>query len=110
MHFRKLGEDMAITHWSKVGESVQPGQEPLIAPGVRGVAFNMTDGIYIAFIRGEGIGTIRPFLDDLPKSRRVVFPNVVSDKLRHLLKERGFVAAWDAEGECEIMERLPTKD
>lgn len=110
MRFQKLGENMAITHWSKVGETVQPGQEPEIAPGVRGIAFDMFDGIYIPLIRGERIGTVSPFLDDLPTDRRVVFPNVVSAKLRDMLTRRGFVKTWDPEGECEIMERPAIKN
>lgn len=108
MQFQKPGGDMTIVHWSKVGEPIVPGQEPEIAPGVHGTAFDMFDGIYIPLVRAtqEGNGDVSRFLDALPRDRRVVFPNVVSDKLRAMLERRGFVATWDAEGECEILERM----
>ena len=100
---------MTITHWSRVGESVVPGQEPEIAPGVHGIAFDMTSGIYIAMVRAsqEGNGDVSRFLDGLPRDRRVVFPNVIHTRLHRMLQKRGFRVAWDPEGECEIMERLP---
>ena len=111
MRFHQPGEAMSITHWSKAGDSVAPGQEPEIAPGVLGVAFDMLNGIYIPLVRAahEGNGDVARFLDDLPLDRRIVFPNVMSPKLQGMLVRRGFRAAWDAEGECEVMERLPTK-
>lgn len=109
MHFQRPGAKVTITHWSKVGEAIQPGQEPEIAPGVHGVAFDMTDGIYIPLLRAakEGNGDVSRFLDSLPTMRRIVFPNVTNGKLRLMLQRRGFRAAWDPECECEIMERLP---
>ena len=98
---------MTITHWSKVGELYVPGEEPQIAPGVRGIVFDMLDGLYLPLILAEreGAGDVGRFLDALPKDRRIVFPNVVSQRLLGMLQRRGYRSSWDPEGECEVWER-----
>lgn len=100
---------MTILHWTKAGDILTPGAEPTIAVGVRGMAFDMTSGIYISLVIAEkpGNGDVSRFLDHLPKDRRVVFPSVLNPKLRAMLARRGFKEAWDPEGDCEIFERLP---
>ncbi len=68
------------------------GEDPLVAPGVRAVVFDTPKGIYIPIISAErpGCGDVARYLDALPADRRVVFPTVVSARLRAMLERRGF--------------------
>jgi len=79
-----------ILNWSKEGEPLIPGQEPVLANGVRGCAFDMPNGIYIPMIAADkpGSGDVGRFLDALPKDRRVVFPTVISQELAASLPRR----------------------
>ena len=78
---------------SEVGEAFYPGEEPELAEGVRGILFDLPDGIWIPFIRAEnpGNGDVARFLDGLPTDRRIIFPSVLSLKLEGMLTKRGFV-------------------
>lgn len=98
---------MTILHWSREGEPLDPRNEPVIGVGVRGAAFDLPTGIYIPLIRAEreGSGDVGRFLDALPRDRRVVFPGVISQRLRGMLERRGFVNA--VEDGYELMERRP---
>lgn len=86
------------------------GEEEL-APGVWGHRFDTPEGIYIPVINASrpGSGEVGRYLDSLPRDRRVVFPVVISERLRGMLEQRGFVASreWSEEfGEdVEIMVR-----
>jgi hypothetical protein len=103
---------VTILHWTKAGEPLRPGKEPLIAVGVRGLAFDMTSGIYIPLViaNNPGSGDVSRMLDGLPRDRRIVFSTVLNAKLREMLFRRGFKVAWDTDGECEILERLPARE
>jgi len=97
----------------KVGVRINPGEEPQLAPGVRGILFNVEEGIYIPFIAADnpGNGDVARFLDALPTDMRVVFPTVISGKLAKMLEKRGFVLTQEMDetfGELvPIMERKP---
>jgi len=103
------------------GELFMPGEEPLVAPGVRALVFDTPRGIYIPMIiaEREGAGDVARYLDALPKDRRVVFPTVISARLRGMLERRGFRESheWAPEFQehVEIHERqrsmtVPTTD
>lgn len=79
---------MAILHFSREGDLVIPGQEPIIGTGVRGIAFDCDDGVHVPLIVAEhqGNGDVGRW----PEDRRVVFPAVISARLRGMLKRRGF--------------------
>ena len=71
-----------------------PGNEPILAPGVRGYQIEVRKGeVYIPLIAAEeeGSGLVSQFLDALPTSVTVKFPNVVNGKFVGMLKRRGFV-------------------
>lgn len=78
--------------WSKPGDELEFGKEPVLAPGVRGTAFDTPNGIYIPLVHAEkrGNGDVGRFLDSLPRDRRVCFPTVISSRLVGMLKRRGF--------------------
>lgn len=81
------------TEGQSKGAVIEMGQEPVLAPGVRGVLFDEDDGIWIAMIRAEkpGSGDVSRYLDALPEDRRVVFSNVLSERLSQMLVRRGYV-------------------
>lgn len=89
------------------------GQEPELAPGVRGYTVDSGDkGFYVPLIyaEDEGSGAVGAYLDGLPRDRRVVFPTVLSGRLAGMLQRRGFVMAWEDDpefGPVEVWERLP---
>jgi len=97
--------------FSKVGDEISPANVPELAPGIRGIAFDTPEGIYIPLImaENEGDGTVGHFIDELPKDRRVVFPSVISGRLREMLLRRGFVETEEEDpafgGMAEILER-----
>jgi hypothetical protein len=102
--------------WAEEGETLTlaaPMKEPRLAQGVRGWAFNTNNGIYITAIRAEepGSGHVSRFLDMLPVNQRVVFPVVISPKLRAMLDRRGFVEKWEIgepyHDDVPVMERRP---
>jgi hypothetical protein len=75
---------------SKEGSPLIPGQEGLLAPGVRGYAI-LADGkicIPLIIAEREGSGDVGRFLDSL--SPRCVVPNVTSPRLAGMLMRRGF--------------------
>lgn len=74
------------------GEPLIPGQEPVLAEGVRGTAFDLPEGIYIPLVIAiePGSGAVARFLDSLPRDQRVVFPNVISSALAGMLVRRDF--------------------
>lgn len=81
------------------------GEEEL-ALGVWGHRFDTPDGIYIPVINAirPGSGEVGRFLDSLPRDRRVVFPTVLSERLRGMLERRGFVASveWSEEWSVDV--------
>lgn len=105
--------------WSKQGEMLPMSSllnEPRLADGVRGWAFDTETGIYITAIRAEKIGSghVSKFLDALPKNRRVVIPVVINPRLRGMLWRRGFVEKWEIgepyQDDIPVMERRPPED
>lgn len=90
----------------------KPGEEPLVAPGVRAIVFDTPAGIYIPIIIADrpGCGDVARYLDTLPLRRRVVFPTVISARLRAMLERRGFRSSieWvpEVQEHMEIYERV----
>jgi hypothetical protein len=74
------------------GSYYEPGQEPLVAPGVRAIMFDVPEGIYVPFVMAasQGAGDVGRWLDGLPPDRRIVFPSVLSARLRGMLQRRGY--------------------
>lgn len=72
-----------------------------LAPGVLGYSLDTPTGIYIGVISADtpGSGDVGRYLDSLPHDRRVVVPNVLSDRLAGMLERRGFVrgSEWSPE-------------
>lgn len=97
---------------SQPDTTFMPGQEPVVAPGVRAVVFDTPTGIYIPVITAErpGNGEVARYLDALPTDRRIVFPTVISAQLRAMLERRGFRpnVEWAPEFQehVDIYERL----
>lgn len=85
--------------WAQEGEVTLSAMvnQPRLAEGVRGFAFDTHNGIYITAVHADRIGSghVSKFLDSLPKNRRVVFPVVVNAKLRGMLMRRGYVERWE---------------
>ncbi len=84
---------MAILHFSKEGDRIRPGEEPVIGEGIRGVALDRGPlGIWIPLVSTEqpGTGQLGRWLDDLPNDRRVVFPTVIHPRLVVALVNRRF--------------------
>lgn len=81
----------------KPGDTFTPGQEPELAPGVRGIRFETPQGIYIPLITAEapGSGAVSAYLDTLPRDQRIVFATVISEQLAEMLYRRGFRPGWD---------------
>ena len=80
---------------SEEGSLCTIGQEPELAPGVRGYALPVGDKIFIPLIIAdhEGSGKVGQFLDSL--SPRCVIPNVTSPRLAGMLARRGWVPRFD---------------
>jgi hypothetical protein len=59
-------------NWSVVGDEMAPGAEPVVAPGVRAVMFDLPSGIYVPWVAAEkpGNGDVARFLALLPTDRR----------------------------------------
>lgn len=97
---------------SKVGEAFQPGQEPELAPGVRGILFDEPDEVIIpvVYASDEGSGQVGEWLDSLPTDRTVTFATVLSGRLADMLKRRGYrpETLKDSEGTpYEVLRRSP---
>ena len=77
---------------SEEGEECTPGSQNEIAAGVVGYWFDAPQAIYIPLViaKRPGSGDVSRFLDALPRSRRIVFSNVVTAKLAAMLAARGF--------------------
>lgn len=77
---------------SSLGANWQPGQEPEIAEGVRGIWFDRPDAIYLTFFYAvnPGNGDVSRMLDALPPQRMVIVPTVLNERLRRMLLRRGF--------------------
>lgn len=77
---------------SEVGEPLEIGQEPVLAPGVRGILFDEPNGVTVTavFADEEGSGAVGAWLDGLPKDRRVTFTTVLSRRMAGMLVRRGF--------------------
>lgn len=76
----------------KEGTVGRPGDEPFLAPGVRGYAISSATGwTYIPLIIAEkqGSGDVGRFLDSLAKC--CCIPNVNSPRLRGMLERRGYI-------------------
>jgi len=87
--------------------------EKQLAPGVHGSLFDDPNGIYVPTISADvpGSGDVGRYLDNLPRNRRIIFPNVLSAVLRGMLLRRGFIETTEYAEEfdetVEIMERKP---
>ncbi len=83
---------MKLQGASEIGELMTIGQEPLLAPGVRGVVFDEPEGITVTaiFAEDEGSGAVSAWLAGLPKDRRVTFTTVLSRRLAGMLARRGY--------------------
>lgn len=96
---------------SEMGSSCVPGEEELIAPGVRGYAVESKGkiGIPLIIAEKEGNGDVGRFLDSL--SPRCVIPSVTSPRLMGMLARRGWIPAfeetdiWSKKGET-IVEKV----
>jgi hypothetical protein len=88
---------------SEEGSILIPGQEDLLAPGVRGYALRARGLIYIPLIiaEKEGSGDVGRFLDSL--SPNCVIPTVTSPRLGGMLIRRGFAPTHD--GETDVWRR-----
>jgi hypothetical protein len=86
---------------STPGGMLIPGQEPMLAPGVRGYAVEHRGRIYIPVVAAEkeGSGDVGRFLDSL--SPRCVFPCVISNRLRAMLQRRGYVMHIESDNDGE---------
>ena len=80
---------------TEAGSPLIPGQEPVLAPGVRGYAILDKETIYIPLIVAdkEGSGDVGRFLDSL--SPRCVIPNLTSSRLKGMLLRRGWACSYD---------------
>ena len=83
---------MTLANPSREGDSWRPGDEPLIAEGVRGVWFDKPDAVYLTFLYAvrPGSGDVGRMLDNLPKDRKVIVPTVLSGRLDGMLRRRNF--------------------
>jgi len=92
---------------AEIGSELFPGQEPEIAPGVRGYAVESDGWVFIPIVIGNGTGAVGKFLDSV--SPRCVFPTVISHKLRGMLTRRGFeeIRFGDEEVFVRITPRKP---
>lgn len=88
---------------SREGSPLIPGQEGLLALGVRGYAMEHLGKIYIPLIvaEKEGSGDVGRFLDSL--SPRCVVVSVTSPRLAGMLMRRGFSPQFD--GEADVWRR-----
>ena len=77
---------------SDPNDFIIPGQEPLIAPGVRGYTFEDEKEVWIPLIFAvrKGNGDVGRYLDGLPRSKRIIVPTVTSSRLAGMLARRGF--------------------
>lgn len=78
---------------SEEGMDILVGQEPLLAPGVRGYAIEGEDGsVYIPLViaEREGSGDVGRFLDSLDPSVNWKFTSVISLRLAGMLERRGY--------------------
>ncbi len=93
------------------GSPIAIGALPEIAPGVKAVVVEDTDGFYVPVISAEnpGSGDVSRFLDALPRDVRIVFSTVLSPKLAEMLQRRGFqpVTLNTGNEEFDAFERLP---
>lgn len=81
--------------------TITPGQEPEIAPGVRGYTVEKDGALYVPLVIAStpGDGAVGRFLDALPADRPVKFPNVLSPKLAGMLQRRGFRRVYEFDEE-----------
>ncbi len=79
------------------GTEIVVGQEPEIAPGVRGYMIEHNGALYIPLVIASvpGSGAVGRFLDALPTDRDVKFPCVISWRLRKMLRRRGFRRGYE---------------
>ncbi len=86
-----------------------------LADGVFGYTVEDGDSVYIPILWSENPeqGNVSRYLDSLPTDRRVVFPSVISGRLRGALERRGFVVEteWSDEigEEVEVYARAASR-
>lgn len=100
---------------SKESIYIVPGQEPYLAPGVRGYTVEQNGELYVPLIIADrpGSGDVGRYLDSLPRDRTVKFPNVLSERLEQMLLRRGFhhgVEYSEEWGIVPILVRHPQKE
>jgi hypothetical protein len=91
--------------------SIIPGQEPFIAPGVRGCVVVTASGNYVPLVFAEHprTGAVGRFLDSLDAAKTWKFPTVVSAILVGMLKRRGFLLTVEKDpdwGDIEVWCRM----
>jgi hypothetical protein len=76
-----------------IGDELILGEEPELAPGVRGYSVDVDGELYIPLVIAEkpGNGDVGRFLNSLPVDKIVKFPNVLNRRLAGMLHRRGFV-------------------
>lgn len=93
---------------------LDPGNEPVLAPGVRGIAMELDGRIFIPLIRAErpGSGDVGRFLSSL--SPRCVITTIISAQLEAMLRRRGWRLVVDGpEDELDevwVHPNAPTRD
>lgn len=72
-------------------EELIPGQEPYLAPGVRGYTVEVDGALYVPLLIADqpGSGAVGRYLDSL-RDRIVKVPCVLSERLAEMLRRRGF--------------------
>ena len=92
---------MTVMNFVQPGDSVTPGEEPIIGPGVRGLAIDRGNkGTWIGLVIADkpGNGDVSRWLDSLEQDKMFVFPNVINPKLRSMLERREFFETEDDDG------------
>ena len=94
--FADQGSGMTAGEWEPpTTESDSSLWEYELFPGVFGYAIEESGSLYIPLIRAakEGNGDVGKFLNSV--SHRCVFPNVISLRLRGMLKKCGFIETFE---------------
>lgn len=93
------------------GDILIPGKEPSLAEGVRGYDMEHEGMLYIPLVIAEtpGSGAVGRYLDALPRSRTIRFPNVMNRRLMGMLYRRGFTPIIEEtkDGPVDTWERGP---
>lgn len=80
---------------SAKGSVLNPADEPVLAPGVRGYTMRENGWYYIPVVAADtpGQGDVSRFLDGLPRDENIRFSTVLNPILAATLERRGFIKA-----------------